>query len=194
MLLGVNSTEWARVQRIGPCAAYRWFRQGTLPIPAQRGPRTTVVNIYTVAAPDAVGGLGLYAHVSSHDQKPDLERRVARLSQWAAKEEHRVVRVESEIASGINGSRSKARLRLAGSDVTTIVVEYADRLGWMDVELVEAALVGHGRRPMALDDGAVEDDLVRNMGQALTSLFARPCGRRSARNRAGTVLEAARHG
>jgi putative resolvase len=32
--------------------------------------------------------LGLYARVSSHDQRGNLERQVARLSEWAAKTGH----------------------------------------------------------------------------------------------------------
>ena len=73
----VNLTEWAKTQGVHPQTAYRWFREGTLPVPAQRvGPRTILVNIDANARPEAIGGLGLYARVSSHDQKTDLERQV----------------------------------------------------------------------------------------------------------------------
>ncbi|MEU0819247.1 IS607 family transposase, partial [Streptomyces mirabilis] len=42
----MNLTEWARAQGIAPRTAYRWFREGTLPVPAERvGPRTILVNI-----------------------------------------------------------------------------------------------------------------------------------------------------
>jgi putative resolvase len=71
---GVNLTEWARTQGVHPQTAYRWFREGTLPVPAQRvGPRTILVDIGANTAPETVGGLGLYARVSSHDQKDDLD-------------------------------------------------------------------------------------------------------------------------
>ncbi|WP_143061366.1 hypothetical protein [Saccharopolyspora shandongensis] len=63
-------------------------------------------NIETNAVPELVGGLGLYAWVSFRDQKDDLERHVARLSAWAAESGHRVVRVDSEVSSGMNGLRS----------------------------------------------------------------------------------------
>jgi putative resolvase len=33
---GVNLTEWARLQGVHPQTAYRWFRQGSLPVPAVR--------------------------------------------------------------------------------------------------------------------------------------------------------------
>jgi putative resolvase len=153
-----------------------------------------LVNIDAATAPEAVGGLGLYARVSSHDQKADLERQVARLSAWAATAGHRVVRVEAEVGSGMNGSRGKARRLLADSDVTTVVVEHKDRLGCMNVELVEAVLSAHGRRLVVLDDGEVEDDLVRDMVEVVTSLCARLYGRRSAKNRARKALEAAADG
>jgi putative resolvase len=192
MVVAVNLTEWARAQGIAPRTAYRWFREGTLPVPAERvGPRTILVNIDANASLSVTGGVGLYARVSSHEQKSDLERQVARLSEWAAKAGHRVVRVESEIASGMNGGRVKARGLLADSNVTCVVVEHKDRLGRMNVELVEAALAAHGRRLVVLDDGEVDDDLVRDMIEILTSFCARLYGRRSAKNRARKALEAA---
>ncbi|MFD0507661.1 IS607 family transposase [Streptomyces chiangmaiensis] len=191
----MNLKEWAMANGVHPHTAYRWFREGTLPVPAQRvGPRTILVNIEANTAPDAVGGLGLYARVSSHDQTADLERQVARLTRWAATTRRPVVRVESEIASGMNGARSKARRLLADPQVTCVVVEHKDRLGRMNIELIEAALSASGRRLVVLDDGDVEDDLVRDMVEVLTSLCARRYGRRSAKNRARKALEAAEHG
>ncbi|MFG2852556.1 IS607 family transposase [Streptomyces mirabilis] len=188
----MNLKEWAVANGVHPHTAYRWFREGTLPVPAERvGPRTILVNIEANSSPSVTGGLGLYARVSSHDQKADLERQLARLVAWAAAVGHRVVRVESEIASGMNGGRSKAKRLLADPDVTTVVVEHKDRLGRMNVELVEAALAASGRRLVVLDDGEVEDDLVRDMVEVLTSFCARLYGRRSAKNRARKALEAA---
>ncbi len=130
----------------------------------------------------AVAAFGLYARVSSHDQKSDLDRQVTRLSRWAAQAGGRVVRVEAEVGSGMNGSRSKVRRPLADRRVTAVVVEHRDRLGRMNTELVEAALSAHGRRLLVLDSGEVTDDLVRDMVEVQTSFCARLCGRRSARN------------
>jgi putative resolvase len=132
--------------------------------------------------------------VSSHDQKSDLERQVARLSAWAAKTGHRVVRVEAEIASGMHGGRARARRLLADPNVTCVVVEHKDRLGRMNVELVEAALSATGRRLLVLDEGEADDDLVRDVVEVLTSFCARLYGRRSAKNRARKALAAAEHG
>ncbi|MDG4857039.1 IS607 family transposase [Streptomyces sp. T-3] len=191
----MNLTEWARAQGVNPHTAYRWFREGSLPVPARRvGPRTILVNIDANTSPSVTRGVGLYARVSSHDQKADLERQAARLSVWAAQAGHEVVRIESEIASGMSGGRAKAKRLLADPKVTTVVVEHKDRLGRMNIDLVEAALSATGRRLVVLDDGELEDDLVRDMVEVLTSFCARLYGRRSAKNRAEKALEAAAAG
>lgn len=173
-----------------PQTAYRWFREGTLPVPAVRvGPRTVLVNP-DVPVADA-RGVGLYARVSSHDQKSDLDRQMARLSRWAADAGAAVVRCEAEVGSGMNGSRTKVRRLLADPDVGTVVVEHRDRLGRMNTELVEAALAANGRRLVVLDSGEVDDDLVRDMIEVMTSFCARLYGKRSARNRALKALRCA---
>jgi Resolvase, N terminal domain len=79
-----------------------------------------------LVAPNAAGSvpaaaLGLYARVSSHDQRSDLDRQLARLAEWAAKAGQPVVRVEAEVGSGMNGARSKLRRLLADPEVTVVV-------------------------------------------------------------------------
>jgi putative resolvase len=180
----VNLTEWAHAQGIHVTTAYRWWREGALPVPARKVGRLILVSPDTAASPARPDAAGLYARVSSHDQKPDLDRQVARLSAWAAQTGLPVVRVEAEVGSGMNGTRAKARRLLADPGVTVVVVEHRDRLGRMNTELAEAALAAHGRRLVVVDDGEVADDLVRDMIEVLTSFCARLYGRRSARNRA----------
>jgi hypothetical protein len=94
-------------------------------------------------------------------QRSDLDRQVARLRGWAARTGNAVVRVEVEVGSGVNGCRSKLRRLLADPRVTMVVVEHQDRLARMNAELLEAALSAHGRRLVVLDDGEVDDELVR---------------------------------
>lgn len=185
----MNLTEWAHAQGIHVQTAYRWYREGKLPVPVQKVGRLILVSPQTAAeAARKADGAGLYARVSSHDQKPDLDGQVARLSAWAAKAGLPVVRVEAEVGSGMNGSRAKVRRLLADPAVTVVVVEHRDRLGRMNTELVEAALSAHERRMVVLDDSEVTDDLVRDMVEVLTSFCARLYGPRSARNRALKAL------
>ena len=146
----------------------------------------------TAASAPPADRAGLYARVSSHDQRADLDRQVARLTGWAAQAGLPVARVEAEVGSGMNGARAKARRLLADPAVTVVVVEHRDRLGRMNTELVEAALSAQHRRLVVLDGGEeVTDDLVRDMIEVLTSFCARLYGRRSARNRAEKALRRA---
>jgi putative resolvase len=91
----------------------------------------------------------------------------------------------------MNGARAKIRRLLADPNVQAVVVEHRDRLGRMNTELVEAALSAHGRRLVVLDPGEVDDDLIRDMTEVLTSFCARLYGRRSARNRAEKAVRCA---
>lgn len=185
----MNLTEWARAQGIHVQTAYRWHRQGTLPVPVKKVGRLILVSPdLATAAAGKSGGAGLYARVSSHDQKADLDRQVARLSRWAAQAGLAVVRLEAEVGSGMNGTRPKARRLLADPQVAVVVVEHRDRLGRMNTELAEAALSAAGRRLVVLDKAEVSDDLVRDMVEVLTWFCARLYGRRSARNRALKAL------
>jgi len=132
-----------------------------------------------------------YARVCSHDQKPDLDRQVARLAEWATSQSMAVSEVVTEVGSGMNGKRSKLARPLGDPTATTTVVGHRGRLGRFGVEHLEAALQAQGRR-IAVEDGEVEDDLVRDMTEVLTSFCARLYGRRGARNRAIRALECAR--
>jgi putative resolvase len=137
------------------------------------------------------GGIGLYARMSSHDQRADLDRQVARLAAWASGTGLPLVRTEAEVGSGMNGQRPKLRRLLADPAVACVAVTHRDRLGRMNTELVDAALGAAGRRLVVVEPGEVDDDLVRDMVEVLTSFCARLYGRRSARNRARRALRCA---
>ncbi len=182
-------SQWARTQHIHPRTAMRWFRAGTLPVPARQLPSGTIL----VEEPLTGGAerVALYARVSSHDQRADLDRQLGRLAGWAMAQDLPVTLTVAEVGSGMNGARPKLRRLLADATVTTIVVEHRDRLARLGAEYIEAALLGAGRRLLVVDATEVEDDLVRDMTEVLTSLCARLYGRRSARTRAARALRCA---
>ena len=72
VLLGVLA-DWAESVGVNRHTAYRWFREGALPVPAQRVGRLILVKSAGAASP---GDVVLYARVSSHDQRADLDRRL----------------------------------------------------------------------------------------------------------------------
>lgn len=71
-------------------------------------------------------------------------------------------------------------------------MEHRDRLARMNMGLVESALKAQGRRIIVVDDTELDDDLVRDMTEVLTSFCARLYGHRAAKHRAEKALEAMR--
>jgi predicted site-specific integrase-resolvase len=137
------------------------------------------------------GSTAVYARVSSGDQRADLDRQVARVSTWATSQGLSIDRVVTEIGSGRNGKRRKFLALLADPPVTTIVVEHRDRFAKFGSEYVAASLPANGRRLVVVDDAEVDDDLVRDMTEVLTSFCARLYGRSGAAHRAAKALAAA---
>src|SRR5260370_15609136 len=72
----VNLKEWAGREGVHHVTAYRWFREGKLPVPARRAGRLILVD--TAPASTVPGTVAVYARVSSADQRADLDRQVAR--------------------------------------------------------------------------------------------------------------------
>ncbi|MEW2331704.1 hypothetical protein [Micromonospora chersina] len=78
--------------------------------------------------------------------------------------------------------------------MTTIVVEHRDRFARFGAEDVEAALAAQSRRLLVMDAAEVNDDLVRDLSEFLTSLCALQYGRRGAAERIRRAVAAATDG
>jgi predicted site-specific integrase-resolvase len=126
--------------------------------------------------------------VSSVDQRSDLDRQVARVTEWATAQGVSVDRVVTEVGSALNGKRRKFLGLLRDPSVTVIVVEHRDRFARFAVDYIEAALAAQGRALLIVDDHEVDDDLVRDMTEILTSFCARLYGKRSASHRAVAAM------
>jgi predicted site-specific integrase-resolvase len=184
----VNLKEWAASQGISYATARRWYESGKLPVPAYQAGRLIVIGEPSPASRQGV--TAVYARVSSADQKNDLDRQVARVTSWAASQGLPVGKVVTEVGSALNGKRRKFLALLRDPSVSVIAVEHRDRFARFGAEYVEAALAAQGRRLMVADPSEVDDDLVRDVTEILTSLCARLYGRRAAANRAARAVAA----
>jgi predicted site-specific integrase-resolvase len=189
----VNLKEWAEREGVHHVTAYRWFREGKLPVPARRAGRLILVDP-AATQPAPAGVSVVYARVSSADQKPDLDRQVSRVTAWTTGQGMTVGRVVTEVGSALNGHRRKFLALLRDPAVSTIVVEHRDRFARFGAEYVEAALSAQGRRLLVVDPAEVDEDLVRDVTEILTSLCARLYGWRGAANRARRAVQAVTSG
>lgn len=161
-----------------------------MPVSARRVDRLILVD-------ESIGEAGprartaVYARVSSADQKADLDRQVARVTAWATHQQIPVDNVVVEVESALNGHRRKFLALLHDPSVHRIVVEHRDRFCRVGSEYVQAALAAQDRELVVVDTADVDDDLVRDMTEILTSMCARLYGKRAGGNRAKRALAAA---
>jgi putative resolvase len=184
----VRLKDWAIKMGVPYKTAWIWFKRGQLPVKAVQLETGTILVEPEPEKPDP--GVALYARVSSHDQRGDLDRQLARLSCWAADSNLRVVKTVKEVGSGLNGKRSQLLRILRDPKIGGIAVEHRDRLARLGAEYLEASLSASGRKLHVVEKGEMKDDLVQDMVDVLTSFCARLYGRRSAKNRAKRALKA----
>jgi putative resolvase len=179
-------STWAKKQGVSYRTAWRWFKEGKLPVVAEQMKTGTILIKEEM---QCANGVAIYARVSSTDQKKDLDKQIARLLVYANKNHFAVTHTITEIGSGLNGHRPKLMKLLTNSNIKIILVEHRDRLMRFGAEYVESALAAQGRKLIVADESELKDDLVQDMIEVLTSFCARLYGRRSAKNKAKKVLE-----
>ena len=187
--------EWAAREGLNPQTVWKWCRTGKMPVPVEHTPSGMWLvhdPKYETPTPDGNEGRTVcYARVSSADQKDDLQRQADRLKAFAIGMGVEDPEVVMETGSGMNDRRRKLNRLLSDPTVTSIIVEHRDRLARMNAGLVESALKAQGRRIIVVDDTELDDDLVRDMTEVITSFCARLYGRRAAKHKAEAALRAA---
>lgn len=133
----------------------------------------------------------VYARVSSHKQKDDLERQAQRMIQYANAQGLSVVIVVKEVASGVNDDRKKLTALLNNDSWGTLVVEHKDRLSRVGFNWFEVLLSAQGRR-VSVANRAAEDthDLMEDFTSIVYSFAARMYGLRRAKERTLAVRKA----
>jgi predicted site-specific integrase-resolvase len=186
----MNLRGWALSQGIHPQTAYRWYGTGKMPVPTHRAGKKLILVGDLESSSEKHGSTVIYAPVSSSDQKSDVDRQVARVLAWATENGYKIDKVVTEIGSALDSHRPKFLALLGDSSITTILVEHRDRFCRFGVDCVEAALNAQSRRLVVVDSAEVDDDLVRDVTELLTSLCARLYGKQSASKRAQKAIEA----
>jgi len=187
-VFSVNLTEWARRQastpdRLSLVSQWHASRTGGARERSIRADRAGL----SLASPPMVS-------VSTPESRPTTNGPIStgRSPACASGGQDRAAGRPSGVRGRLGHERrsGKGRRLLADPKVTTVVVEHRDRLGRMNIELVEAALESAGRRLVVLDE-VRSTTTSSGHDEVLTSFCARLYGRRSARNRAEKALRKA---
>jgi putative resolvase len=130
--------------------------------------------------------LVLYARVSGHDQRSDLDRQIERLEAWAKAERAGCeILVLSEIGSGLNAGRKRLQqlLRLVSDDrVAEVAITYPDRLTRFGTEYLETLFTSFGVALTVLEPGeekTAEQELTEDLLSIIASFAGKLYGMRS---------------
>ena len=113
------------------------------------------------------------------------------MTAWATTQRMPVDAVVTDVGFALNGHRRKFLALLRDSSVGRIVVEHRDRFCRFGSEYVWAALAAQGRELVVVDAAEVDDDLVRDIAEILTSMCVGLYGERAAADRAQREVGAA---
>lgn len=182
--------EWAKRKRIHPKTAYRMYAEGRMPVPTERfSERVILVHDPEHGKPETPQKVVVYARVSGHDQQPDLDAQVSRVVQHLLKNGYQNLEIVTEVGSGLNDNRPKFSKMLEDTSNTVIAVEHRERLTRFGFNTIERLLKTQNRHIIVVDNKEIENDLVRDMTELLTSFAERLYGQRSAKNRAAKAVE-----
>jgi len=138
----MNLRQWALAQGIHPQTAYRWYREGKLPVPPRKTGRLILVGDLETPITKERGRTVVYAQVTSARKPEQLNEQVTQVLTWAVEHGHSVDQVVTEIGQ----TRAKLLALLRDLSISMIIVDHEDRLGTCSAECVEAALAAQGRR------------------------------------------------
>ena len=122
----------------------------------------------------------LYARVSTHAQRDDLERQIQRL-----KKEYPEAELFQDIRSGLKFDRPEFLKMLEAVQegrVSKVVIVYEDRLARFGVDLLRRTFKSYGTELEVLEttmEGSPEEELAKDLISIITSFSARLYGLRS---------------
>ena len=172
-------SAYAKQLGISYKTAWRWYTDGKLD--AYQAESGTIIVRDAVALPS---GIALYARVSSAEQKPDLERQMERLRDYASAKGYQIDKAVMEIASGLNDNRPKLTVLLTDKSISVIIVEHRERLTRFGFNYIANLFEIQGRRIEVIFPDETKDDLIQDFIAVITSMCARIYGRRGNKNRA----------
>lgn len=182
-------SEYAKQLGVSYRTAHRWFKSGKIPHKVEQLPSGTII-VYTEEQDEKEQKeVHIYARVSSHDQKNDLERQLERLRNYCISNGYRIISETKEIASGMNQNRAKLNKLLSDKEVKVIVVEHKDRLSRFGFELISSSLSANNREIEVVNETEEKMDLVQDFIDVITSMCARIYGKRSSKNKINKMTE-----
>jgi putative resolvase len=187
----LRSGEVAKRLGLHPLTVRRWVKEGKIAaVQIGREARIPITEVERLLGEQRAGLLVLYGRVSGHDQKPDLQRQVEQLEQWAlvARTGQKTLTL-TDIGSGLNTERKGDHPLLAlvqDSQVAEVAVTFSDRLTHFGLSYLQTLFSGYGVTLTMLspdEDKTPEEELTQDLLAIIASFAGRLSGLRSRKHR-----------
>jgi predicted site-specific integrase-resolvase len=189
----VKVTIAARRLGVNPWTLRRWIYAGKVPhIKTDTGRVFVPTAWIDTQVGDVPGSLSqrcaLYARESSSENKAALASQLDGLRRYAAAKGYQIVRVVSEVASGMNDDRPKLHGLLRQRDFDILLVEHKERLTRFGFKWFEALCPFRIEVINLAENG--RHDLMEDLVAVLTSFAARLYGQRRGRQKTQAAIKA----
>jgi putative resolvase len=182
-------SQYAKKVGVTYRTAFRWWQHGDIK-GYQLPSGTIVVTEGEERQESRTGQVVIYARVSSHEQRANLERQAERLEDYCAAKGYQVSRVVKEIGSGVNDNRAKFLALLEDQRIHTIVVEHTDRATRFGFRYLDTLLKGQGRTLEVVNlEENNREDLLTDLVSIIYSFAARLYGELRAKRKTEAIVK-----
>jgi len=171
--------------------AWQMFKDGKLPNARQLPTGTIVVIEDEINKTSSISEntVAIYARVSSHENKDNLERQAERLKEYAMAKGYQIASVVKEIGSGVNDVRPKLIKLLKSKDYKILIVEHKDRLTRFGFNYLRLLAEEQGKKIEVVNGAEDEkEDLVQDFAAVIYSFAAKLYGLRRARKKTQEIV------
>lgn len=180
---------WAKKNGISYMTAWRWFRDGKLPVKATQTKTGTVLIEEVQEIKSQISKAIIYCRVSTYQKKDDLNRQLERCIKFCETKGWEIQKSYKEIASGMNDNR-KMLNEILNNVPNILVVEHKDRLTRFGFNYLETLLSKLGCQVCVINrDSEEQEDLMKDLISIITSFCCRLYGLRRGQNKAKKIKE-----
>jgi predicted site-specific integrase-resolvase len=184
-------STWAKKMGISYRRAWQMFKDGKLPN-AKKLPTGTIVVLEeekpNVLSPQNI--VAIYARVSSHENRDNLEKQAERLKEYAIAKGYQIKHIVKEVGSGVNDARPKLINLLNKQDYSILLVEHKDRLARFGFNYIRLLCEKQGRL-IEIVNGAEDEkeDIIQDFVVVIYSFSAKLYGLRRAKRKTEKIIK-----
>ena len=168
--------------------AYSYFRKGLIPNTKQL--ETGTIFVGYGESDHTENRAIIYARVSSSDAKTSLTEQQNRLESYAIAKGYTIVKLVSEISSGMNDNRPKLSKILSSDGYDVIVVEHKDRLTRFGFNYIKDLLEKDNKRIDVVNTAKNDNEnLMEDLISIIYSFSARMYSKRRYRKKADDIVK-----